>query len=330
MTEVPRSLPAFASFFLTKHVPCAALALAMLSSLIWLPSLFMGLPLLAIFMSFVAVLLHMLTPALFAVIFIGGGLRYALQVTAIVAFGITLISGMNLLIGVLVALLYGILPIWATKSLMSIGGISRSAIQLLFGLFTAVCMGLLFTAQSQGVDLHAMVDLLLTPMFSNMAHDVGSLPAEGLAQVQNLLSWSLPGLLVFGIWTMWWMDVIYARKFAVTYGFYRGDIASLLTLNLSKNMAYLFMVSLMVANLHLATLQYVAISLAIVLAGVFSIQGIAVVHVWLKSRDMQMVIVMMYMLLFVWSMMLIPFIILGLLDIWYDYRRNIYPTLGGK
>jgi len=330
MTEVPRSLPAFASFFLTKHVPCAALALAMLSSLIWLPSLFMGLPLLAIFMSFVAVLLHMLTPALFAVIFIGGGLRYALQVTAIVTLGVTLISGMNLLLGVLVGLLYGVLPIWATNSLRSIGGISRSAIQLLFGLFAAVCMGLLFTAQSQGVDLHAMVDLLLTPMFSNMAHDVGSLPAEGLAQVQNLLSWSLPGLLVFGIWTMWWMDVIYARKFAVTYGFYRGDIASLLTLNLSKNMAYLFMVSLMVANLHLATLQYVAISLAIVLAGVFSIQGIAVVHVWLKSRDMQMVIVMMYMLLFVWSMMLIPFIILGLLDIWYDYRRNIYPTLGGK
>jgi type III secretory pathway component EscU len=43
---------------------------------------------------------------------------------------------------------------------------------------------------------------------------------------------------------------------------------------------------------------------------------------------MALVISVMYLMLFIWSVMIIPFVIIGLLDIWFDFRRKI-PAVGG-
>lgn len=328
--EEPLSLPEWAQFFLTKQLPCSALILAMLSSVIWLPNLLMSVPLLAVLMSFVAIFLNAMTPAMFALIFMGGGLKYSLQVAAIVVIAVVFISGGNVILGVLIALLYVLLPIWAAMVLPREHGLQRCATRLLFALSLAVLLGLSFAASSRGIDLHAEVDALLNPLFATMPHDANALPAEELQQIRHLLSWSLPGLLAFGLWSIWWAGVVYARGFAHKYGFYSGHMTSILFLNLGKPIAYAWLVCLLVANFNLAGLQYVAVNLALVLAGAMAVQGVSVAHVWLKAREMPMAVAMMYVLLFIWSMMVIPFIILGLLDIWYDYRRNVNPTSGGK
>jgi len=330
MRDTPLPLPDFAQFFLTKHLPCSALLVAMLSSVVWLPNLFMSVPLLAVVMSFVAILLNALTPALFALIFIGGGWRYSLSVTFIVVVALVVMSSGSFLLAALVGMLYALLPMWAVSALMREHGLQLCATRLLFSLTLAVLVGLSLAGSSQGLSLHEQVDALLAPMFTAMVSDAGTLPAEGMAEIRQMLSWSLPGLFAFGLWSMWWTGILYARKFACKYGFYNGNQDAMLALNLGKPVAYIMMLCLVLANFDIAGLQYVSVSLALVLAGALAVQGVSVVHVWLKSREMPMAIAMMYVLLFIWSMMVIPFIILGLLDIWYDYRRNVNPTLGGK
>ncbi len=334
MTEEPRSLSPIVSFILTKHLACAALALVLLSAMEWLPALFGSIPILALLFSFVAVALHMLTPALFALIFMGGGMRYTLQVSGLVTFAVIAFSGFNVLLGLMVGLFYCVLPALAANSLRLMGGVSRSASQLALGMFVAVMVAVLMASQSQDLSLQGLVDQLLAPMFEVMQSSgaqVGAnqLDAKALQQTQVLLSWIMPGLMAFSLWLVWWSNVLLARKVAMRYGFYTGDTGSLLQLRFGKPVGYALMLSLILANVDAGSVQYIAVSLALMLAGALSVQGIAVAHVWLKARDMKMIIAMMYVLLFIWFMMVIPFIILGLLDIWFDYRRNKNPTLGG-
>ncbi len=334
MIEEPRSLSPIASFILTKHVACAALALVLLSAMVWFPMLFASIPILALLFSFVAVALHMLTPALFALIFMGGGMRYTLQVSGLVAFAVIAFSGFNVLLGFMVGLFYCVLPALAANSLRQMGGVSRSASQLALGMFVAVMVALLMGSQSQDLGMHAFVDQLLAPMFEAMHNGsvqagANQLDEKALQQTQVLLSWIMPGLMAFSLWMVWWSNVLLARKVAMRYGFYTGDTGTLLSLRFGKPIAYALMLSLIVANIDAGSVQYIAVSLALMLAGMLSVQGVAVAHVWLKAHGMQVVVVMMYVLLFIWFMMVIPFIILGMLDIWFDYRRNKNPTLGG-
>jgi len=333
MMEETRSLPPIASFILTKHLACAALALVLLSAMVWLPALFSSIPLLALLFSFIAVILHMLTPALFALIFMGGGMRYTLQVSGLVAAVVMVLSGFDVLLGLMVGLFYCVLPALAANSLRLMGGVSRSASQLAWRMFAAVMVGLLMGSQSQDLSMHAFVDQLLAPMFeviqSSAQAGTAQLDAEALLQTKVLLGWIMPGFMAFSLWLVWWSNVLLARKVAMRYGFYTGDTGTLLSVRFGKPIGYALMLSLILANVDAGYVQYIAASLALMLAGVLSMQGIAVAHVWLKARDMKMAIAMMYVLLFIWFMMVIPFIILGLLDIWFDYRRNKNPTLGG-
>lgn len=334
MIEEQRSLSPIISFILTKHLACAALALVLLSAMVWLPMLFSSIPILALLFSFVAVALHMLTPALFALIFMGGGMRYTLQVSGFVTFAVIAFSGFDVLLGLMVGLFYCVLPALAANSLKLVGGVSRSASQLLLGMFAAVMVALLMGSQSQDLSLQGFVDQLLAPMFEVMQNGGAQaggnqLNAEALQKTQVLLSQIMPGLMAFSLWLVWWSNVLLARKVAMRYGFYVGDTGSLLQLRFGKPVGYALMLGLILANVDAGSVQYIAVSLALMLAGALSVQGIAVAHVWLKARDMKMVIAMMYVLLFIWFMMVIPFIILGMLDIWFDYRRNKNPTLGG-
>ncbi len=330
MHDTAQKMPPLAEFLLTKHLPCASLAFAMLSGVVWLPGLFMSVPALAVLMSFVAIIIHAMTPALIMIIFMGGGIRYTLQVLVILSIMMLFASSMHIGLTLLVISLYALLPMGAAWMLYRPQGLDAAARLLLLSVSVGVLLGLMGMAQTSGLDLHAQMDALLAPVFSSMTASGAGLPTEATAELHQLLSWSLPGLLMFGIWSVWWTNVLYARNIAIKYGFYTGDERSVLSLNLGRYVAYLLLLCLLLGNLTGGILQYSAVSFALVLAGAMSIQGISVMHTWLKVHDMPMAIVLMYVLLFIWSMMVIPFIILGLLDIWYDYRRGLDSTSGGN
>lgn len=151
---------------------------------------------------------------------------------------------------------------------------------------------------------------------------------EAIKRAKETTIWALPGFLAFSLWMVWWMDVLLGRKLAVTYGFFRGDHSQMLMIRFGKATGIALISATILANITGGSLQYVAVSTAVMLAGLLALQGVSVAHLWLKARGMQMVLVIMYLLLLIWSAMIVPFIIAGLLDIWFDFRRSIVPANG--
>lgn len=325
-----KPLPPIAQFLLTRRIPCAGLALVMFTAAIWGAAL-SGIPLLALVMSLLGLTLHMLTPALFALIVFGGGLIYAFQVGAIAALAVVAITDFNLMSGAVFLLLYAALPALAATSLLRIGGMKQSAQRLALGLFLATITALLAGAASQGVTMHLFVEQMIEPLFSGVA---GSIPVgevaalEALERTKAMTAWVLPGFIAFSLWMFWWLDLILARRIAVTYGFFRGDHSEMLMIRFDKVAGITFLVVAALANIMDGSVQYIAISIAIMLGGLLALQGVSVAHLWIRARGMRVTLFVMYLLLLIWSAMIIPFIIVGLLDIWFDFRRNIVSANG--
>jgi len=323
-------MPQFAEFVLTRRFPCAGLALLMFTAVIWGPAT-AGIPLLSLLLSLAGMTLHLLTPALFALIVLGGGLIYAMQVALIAAAVVTVVTGFDLMSGMLFLLLYALLPALAARSLGRIGGLSRSARLLAIGLLLAVMAVLLSASMVQGIELKQLVGQMVSPLFDVLA---SAIPAgdqqalDAVGQAREMMVWILPGFLAFGLWMIWWLDLLLGRKLAVKYGFFSGDFSEMLMIRFDRVTGVALIVATALANFTDGSLQYVAVSTAIMLAGLLALQGISVAHLWLRLRNMQVTLIVMYVMLFVWSAMVIPFIIVGLLDIWFDFRRTIMPANG--
>lgn len=331
MNDQTKTLPPFAQFLLTRRIPCAGLALVMFTAAIWGTAL-SGVPLLALVMALLGLTLHMLTPALFALIVFGGGLIYALQVGVIAALVVVVITDFNLMSGAVFLLLYAALPALAAMGLARSNiGMKQSAQRLALGLFLATMTALLAGAASQGVSMHLFVEQLVEPLFSGVTSSipVGEVAAlDALEQTKVMTAWVLPGFMAFSLWLVWWLDLILARRIAVTYGFFRGDHSEMLMIRFDKVAGITFLVTATLANIMDGSVQYIAISTAIMLGGLLALQGVSVAHLWIKARGMRVALFIMYLLLLIWSAMVLPFIIVGLLDIWFDFRRNISSAHG--
>ncbi len=329
MNDAARTLPQAAQFVLTHRLPCAVLAALMFTAMFWMPGATYGLPLL------LALGVQMLTPALFGVVMFGGGIVYASQVALAASVIAGLMAGMSVLIGLLMLVLYALLPIFAAHTLSKANGLKLSAQHLAIGMGMAVLMALGFGATEQGVSLQAFIDQMLTPFFESFAEQKppgvdAAAYAEMLTQLRQTVTGVFPGFTAFSLWLTWWGNVILARRIAVHYGFYSGGLQPVTSLRFGRLMAYGFAAALVIAGLAQGTLQYVAANAAIVMAGMLAVQGLAVAHLWLKNRKMQLVQVLMYLFLLIQPAMVLPFTIIGLLDIWFDYRRVNTPASGGS
>ena len=330
MTSTTAELHPAAAFILTRRIPCAAVLVVMLSAVIWLPALVQGLPLLDVLASVVGLALHLLGPALVAFVTFGGGAIFGLHVSGLAALAVYALAGFDMLPALVVLSLYGLLPVLTANALRRPGGIRRSAGLVAIGAGSGVLAALMAGAISQGVSLQEFAAQLIAPLFSGTELPKGDAEsARVVAEARHMTSLVLPGIAAFGMWIAWWGDVVMARNMAVRYGFYRGDVASPLGLAFGKPLAYAFLAMLLLANFAEGNGQYVGIGAAIMLGGLLSAQGVAVTHSWLKSRQLVFAIGLLYLMLFMWSAMIIPFVIVGLLDIWFDYRRNSNPATGG-
>ncbi len=333
MTEnaTPSTLPRAAAFILTRRLPCATLMVVMLMAVLWLPGMLQGIPLLATLAMAFGVGIHVLVPGLIALITFGGGTLFAFQVAAIAAIGISAMAGLELIPGLIVLTLYGLLPIAAASSVMRQDGVRKSAQYLAMGMGLAILAAMLIGSSTQDVGLRDLVGQMLAPMFDAMQTQLsGTDPqaAQVLQQARKMTELILPGIMALGLWFTWWGDIVFARTFALKYGFYRGHGEDLLTLRFGKGLAYAFLALLVLANVGENDVQYIAINAVILLGGLLAAQGVAVGHSWLKQKGMMLAIGLMYLMLLMWSAMIIPFVIIGLLDIWFDYRRTMSATGG--
>lgn len=323
-----QAMPPILSFFLTRRLPCAVLMTAMLLAM-WLPATVPGLPqAIAMLVMTVGMVLHMMTPALVALITFGGGFAFALHVVAIGAVAVTLMSGLSLVTGTIVFLLYGLLPIFAAMAIMQERGIRRSAQYIAAGSGIAVLAGLFLAATVQDMGLREWVNLLLEPVFMDLPQTVPTEQLQAMQAFRESMVSMMPALLALGLWAAWWGNVALARHWAKRYDFYRGCELSILTLGFSKVLAYLFVALMIMALVVTGDLLYLVNNSAIMVGGLLAFQGIMVAHSWLKAKGLTFSIGLMYFMLLIWSVMIIPFVIVGLMDMWFDYRRKI-PAVGG-
>jgi len=234
-----------------------------------------------------------------------------------------------LMFGIMLLTLYGLLPILAAASLNRTEGISRSAQHLAIGLGTAMLAALIAGVSSHDVTAREFVDQALSPLFNAMQGQQ-EMDAVLMQRIRHITVWIFPGLMALSLWLVWWGNVLLARSIAIYYGFFRGDARPANALHLDSAIGYLFLALAAVGALVQGTVQYIAVNVDILIAGLLAAQGLAVAHTWLQIRRMQLLAVLMYLVLLIQPVMVLPFTVIGLFDIWFDYRRNMTPVNGGS
>lgn len=326
------TMPKWLAFVLTKRVPCAFLVVAMLTSAYWLNVVLGGIPLLGFLFMLMGMMLHLAVPGVFAMVLLGGGLAYALQVGAIAALVILVISAGSWNAVLIFLGLFVAIPLMMGLALLR-SGLASSAWLIAVAMFVAVSLGLVFAMNAEASGLQDFVLQMFKPMFDDMVAALPAGEAEAIGSVrklQDIMVQIFPGLLMFGLWTIWWSDLLFARKTAKKYGFYRGDESDVLSLSFPKYLVYITLAFVMLASFTTGDMQYILSNGSLLLLGLISVQGIAVAHVWLKHRAMTNTLILMYITLFFWSMVIAVFTIIGLLDFWFNFRRNAISATGEK
>jgi len=324
------AMPEMARLILTNRLPCALLAVAMLTAAYWFGLLFGNIPVLGFLMILVGLLLHVLVPSVFAIAVFGGGLGYSLQVGGIAALMLLLVSSGSIDATLIFAGFFVLLPV-ATAYTMQKMGLNQAVALLAILMFFLFVAALMVGMEKEG--LEAFVMQLFKPVFDSMVANlpVGEVAAvDSLHQLQSWMVKIFPGMLVFSLWLAWLSSIVFARSIAKKYGFYQGDTSHILKLFLPKQWIYVLLFLFITTMFAVDDLHYIASNGLLVTLGLVAVQGVVVAHAWLKSRGMTNSIMMMYMMLFFWSAIVLVFVFVGLLDFWFNFRRNMVSTTGEK
>jgi len=324
------TMPKLVDFFLTNRVPCAAMVVLMLTAAYGFSLLFGNLPVVGFLMVVVGMLLHLAVPSVFALVLFGGGLLYSLQVGVIAAAFILFLSSGSMYLTLLFFVVF-VVASSLTASVTQRQGLGQAAWVLAVLLFTVVILALMIAMDTTGIQ--SFVSELFKPMFDDMVKSVPAAEIEAMESVRQLQGWVVkifPGLLVFTLWVVWWGNIVYARKVAKQYHFYQGNESGMLEFTLPSVLVYVWLVFAAVTLLATGDLQYIASNGLLVLSGLVAVQGVMVAHAWFKSRNMVNTIIVMYVMLFFWSAVVMLFMVVGLLDFWFKFRRNMVSTTGEK
>ena len=324
------TLPKWADFFLTNRLPCAALVVVMLTAAYGFSVLFGNIPIIGFLMLVVGMLLHLAVPSVFALVLFGGGLFYSLQVGVIASAFILFLSSGSFYVTLLFFVVFVVASALTAKT-MEREGLGQAAWVLAVVLFTVVILSLMIAMDTKGIQ--AFVSELFKPMIDDMVSSVPATETQAVESIRQLQGWVVkifPGLLVFSLWFVWWGNIVFARKMAKRYNFYQGNNSSMLDFALPTLLIYVWVTFAAMAWLATGDLQYIASNGLLVLSGLVAVQGVMVAHAWFESRGMVNTIIVMYVMLFFWSAVVVLFIVVGLLDFWFNFRRNMVSTTGEK
>jgi len=312
ITGEPRQMPALLDRMLTRRLPCALLATLLYTCVLWLPGL--------------GILANLLTVALFAVICFGGGIAFAAQVGLLATIAVGLITQSWLSAATMLGL-YVLLPIAAAWILVHSARVANSLRLLAVFLAAATIAFMLIGADQQGLSLEGFSQDLLNPLFESIQQ--GKLPPEtDIAQLQAMAARVLPGATALTLWFAWLANLFLARTVALNYGFYPGKAGSLAMLRFGFAEIALLSASLAIYMTTSGNLSVASLNVAILLAGLYALQGLAITHAWASQRKLRIFLWLLYPLILMQPVMLLPLIVLGLLDTWFDFRRITHPVSG--
>ncbi|MDX8383699.1 MAG: DUF2232 domain-containing protein, partial [Ghiorsea sp.] len=271
-----QAMPKMLELFLTNRLPCALLVVLMLTSVYWFNVLFGNVPVVGFLMLLLGSVLMMSVPIVFALVLFGGGLNFTMQVAGIVALAVFILSSGSLNLALAILLSCAVIPVFSALRMQREDGFHQSAWSLAVGLLVFTFIAMWFTSDAGIKD---WMQQMLAPMFDDMLASVPVGETEVLLSIQSLrdvMVMIFPGLMVFSLWLTWWGNILFARKLAKKYGFYRGDECSMLYFRLPTKLVYALLVLLALTNMASGDIQYVAMNTLLVLAGLIAVQGIAV------------------------------------------------------
>lgn len=335
MSRSAVALPAFAGLILGRRLPCAMLGVVMFSAIMWMPKTGVLFPPIAPIGTLLGLVIHMLTPCLFTLVFFGGGLAFSLQAGLLASVAVSLLD-FTLMPGLMLFSLYVLLPVLSAFLLFSPRGIERSIYSLSSTLAIAVLLLLLLGSANSDLSLQGYTNQLLEPFFAPFSEQIpdgvdAQAFKEALASIRHSTVMIFPGAMALFAWLIWTGNMLLARWLAKYYGFFNGPECALTDVHFNKRDSLIFaLIILLAALLNGGTIQYLSLNAAIVMAGLFAMQGLAVALTWLNKRGIRFLTLMIFPVLFVQPVMILPFIITGLLDVWFDYRGKNHPANGGK
>ena len=320
-----QSLPRRLEAVLANRFGSAALLVLFFSVAVWFPTMVAGnIPILA---AILALTLHLMTMILFSCLCYGGGSRYGFEVGLLATLGVFLVSTWNVDITLVFLLAYVLVPLSISSLIMVKDGLNRS-----LGLLSACCC-VLFILISMQSDVPGIVKQSIALQF-DMIHtqQMGGDASvrDALQRMQELIELFLPAVLMQAAWLVWLWSMLAGRWVAWRYCFYSGDLTTMSSFGMSRNFAVLLFVLLTVAVSVTGDIHYIALSLLLFIAGLFSFQGVIVAREWLRKRNSNFAVGVMYIVLFIQPLMLIPFVLIGLLDVHFDYRCMKQSISGGE
>jgi uncharacterized protein YybS (DUF2232 family) len=245
-----------------------------------------------------------------------------------VAFILALKPGLDTLwqnLGFLSLLLMGLL-----LSLMQHRGLDapRAIIVTVLALNGLALLLLLGQAFYQGVSPQAIMAQRGAEIMASVHKVLGKGAAAGAplipgvlrAEVEGMLQWLLPGLVVANTGLVAWINVILARQLAFIATGQQPD-PPMYHWTLPEWLIFVALGAGFLLFMPVAGLRYLSLNLLLVLALLYFSQGVAVVATWfIRLRLPRPLRVVGYVLMFL-NPLFFLIITLGLLDLWLDFRR---------
>jgi len=321
-----RSLPRTLEVILANRFSAAALVVTFFAAAVWLPVFIAGnIPILA---GMIALSLHMLTIVLLCCVHYGGGSRYAFEVGLLATIGVFFVSSLNEQIALLFLLAYVIIPWFASSLLVLKNGLNRSVVLI------SACCCLVFIVLAVVSDVQEVVKQNVALLFDAVRAQQAALGGEGtqesVQKMEDLFVLILPAALMQVVWLMWLWAVLAGRMLALRYQFYTGDTTMMSSFSMHRVYAGFSLILLIAVFVFSGYMQYIFLSLLLFVAGLFAFQGVIVAREWLKKRNSHFAVGVMYVVLFIQPMMLVPFVMIGFLDVHFDYRCAMQKTSGGE
>ncbi len=301
---------------LTQPLPCAVLACVMFMAPAWgsqLGSQLGGL------LSLILLLPHLLLPALFALVSLGGGLPFALKIAAISSALVFALSSFSIQAGLIFASMYAITPMYAALRLRQERGL-ETAILSVVGLWSLLLSIALWVASGEA-SMQTYMEQMIAPVFQGI-----SAPTASVAEFEagkKALAALLPASTVLLFASIWVADLLKARQWADYYQAFQAPVRSWRSIQFGTRLMYVFFACVITASATSGNIGFFSSNAAIILAGLIALQGLAVAQTWLHSQGKTIMSIVLVLLLFFQPFVIGPILVLlGGLDCWIDFRRR--------
>lgn len=146
-------------------------------------------------------------------------------------------------------------------------------------------------------------------------------------QIVTLLTNIFPAIFLVGTSLMIWLNLFAARLLFYRYSMCYPDFGDLTRWKAPEKMVWLLIVSGGMLLVPLAAVRYTGVNLLIICLAVYLCAGLSIIGYFLKVKRVPVFFkALLYVLILIQQYLLIFAIILGLFDLWADFRRLIKPA----